>query len=417
MKSGQGSSLAILGGMPVRDGSKPWPKWPVFDDVERRALNAVLDSGQWWFGKEIAAFEAAFAQHQDTKYCISCSNGTVACEIAVEALGIRDRDADVPPFEVLVPPYTFIATAGSVARMGGLPVFVDVDESWCMNPDLIEASITPRTKAIMPVHFGGRVCDMDRLNAIADAHGLAVIEDACHSWGGKFNNKGTGGLGLGGVFSFQMSKNITAGEGGAIVTDDEGFANTCRSIVNCGRGGDGVWYGHVRIGTNARLTEFQGALLRAQLTRLEEQTIRREANAAILNRGLAQIEGLTVQPGDERITRRAYHLYCMRIESEKFGCTRDQFLAAAEAEGLPIGGGYGMPVYKQKAFSEGPLARHYHDIFCPVAEDLCDRTGMWFEHQLLLGDEHDMGNIVTICAKIKENASALRDAAQKQGYD
>jgi len=401
MATGQEGELALHGGRAVRGAETSWPAWPVFDDTERRAVLEVLESGEWFYGKRVAEFERAYAAFQDAAYCVSCTSGTSAIEICMQVADLRQGD------EVLVPPYTFIATASAVARMGGTPVFVDVDESWCMNPDLIENAITPRTKAVMPVHFGGRVADMDRINAIAEKHGLAVVEDACHSWGGKWKGKGTGALGRGGVFSFQVSKNITAGEGGAIVTDDEAFAESCRAVSNCGRMKGSAWYAHTVMGTNARMTEMAAAILSAQLTRLEAQTLTRERNAAILNESLADIVGIVPQPGDERITRRAYHLYCVRIDPDAFGCTRERFVEAAQAEGLPIGAGYDRPLYAQPAFTDG-AAGDYADCRCPVAEDLCYRSGMWFIHSVLLGADDDMQDIVAIFRKIKDNVTALR---------
>ena len=394
------SKLAIKGGVPVRGADKSWPTWPQFDDTERKAVNDVLESGKWWYGAKVAQFEAEYAQFQDAKHCVTASSGTTAAEVCWQVIGMEPGD------EVIVPPYTFIATASTVARMGGTPVFADVDDSWCLDPDAVEAAITPRTKAICPVHFGGRVADMDRLGAIAKEHNLVLLEDACHSWGGKWKGKGTGAIGLGGLFSFQVSKNITAGEGGAIVSDDEAFAESVRALTNVGRLRGSAWYNHERLGTNIRLTEFAGALLSAQLTRLEAQTLLREKNAAILNAELPKIAGITIQPGDERITRRAYHLYCVRINAKEFGCTREQFVEAAEAEGLPIGAGYGKPLYRQPVF----LACKKHDYgqyYCPVTEDLCFHSGMWMAHQTLLGSEQDMWDIVEIFNKIKANAAEL----------
>lgn len=393
--------LAIHGGAPVRGPEQKWPAWPVFDDLERRAVLEVLDSGKWWFGERVAQFEAAYAAFQDARHAITCASGTSALEIALRAAGVGPGD------EVLVPPYTFIATASAAAYIGAKPVFVDVDATWNMNPDLVEAAITDRTKAIVPVHFGGLVADMDYLSAIAEDRGVALIEDACHSWGGKWKGKGTGALGLGGVFSFQMSKNITAAEGGAIVSDDDAFAEAARSIANCGRGGDSGWYGHVRVGTNSRMTEFQAAILSAQLTRLEAQTLHRERNGAYLDGALADVEGLIPQPADERVTRRAYHLYCLRIVPEEFGCSRAQFCKAAQAEGFPVGPGYGMPLYAQRAFLEGPHGAEYVQCTCPMAEDLCYTSGMWALHDVLLGTQEDMADIAAICRKIKRHAHAL----------
>lgn len=402
MSDSANSRLAVLGGDPVRGPEKSWPRWPMHDDVERTALLGVLETN-WWYGEKVAAFEKDYAAFQGAAHCVTCNSGTAAAEICMQVMDIRPGD------EVLVPPYTFIATASSVLRMGGKPVFVDVDDSWNMNPDAIEAAITPRTKAIVPVHFGGRVCDMDRINAIADKHGLVVMEDACHSWGSMWNGKGTGTLGKAGVFSFQNSKNITAGEGGAIVTDDESFADSCRAISNCGRMKGSAWYAHRVVGTNARLTEFAAAILSAQLSRLPEQTRLREKNAAVLNEAVSQIDGLTPQPGDPRITRRAYHLYCVRIDSDAFGCSREEFVKAAQAEGLPIGNGYAIPLYKQEVFTLGAYG-DYSKCCCPMAEDLCYRSAMWFAHQLLLGSEDDMHDIIAIFQKIKANVTELKKA-------
>jgi dTDP-4-amino-4,6-dideoxygalactose transaminase len=308
-----------------------------------------------------------------------------------------------------VPPYTFIATATAVARMGGTPVFADVDASWCLDPDAVERAISPRTRAIVPVHFGGRFADMDRLLEIAGRHGLTVFEDACHTWGGRWKDKGAGTLGIGGAFSFQMSKNITSAEGGAIVSDDGAFAEICESICNCGRGQGGAWYRHDRVGTNARITEFQAALLNAQMPRVPGQIDLREKNGAMLDAALSAIEGIEPQPGDDRITRRSYHLYCFKVDPFRFGCSREHLIAAAEAEGLDISGGYGVPIYRQPAFAEGRHAARYAAVHCPVAEDLCARSAMWLPHQILLGSPSDMEDIVAILQKIKRHAHRLAE--------
>lgn len=396
------SALAVLGGAPVRDPEKPWPAWPIFGEEERKALLDVLESGDWFYGERVKDFEKRFAAFQDAKHCISCTSGTTAAEICVQALGIGPGD------EVIVPAFSFIATATSAMRMGAAPVFVDVDDSWNMDPGLIEAAITPRTKAIMPVHFGGRIADMDRICAIAGAHGLKVIEDACHSWGSKWKGKGTGALGDCGVFSFQASKNLTAGEGGAILTDDEELAGICRSLVNSGRVEGKESYFHYTVGTNARITEFSAALLNAQLGRLGEQNALRAKNAACLDEALGALEGITPQPGDSRITRRTYHLYGLRIDAEGFGCSRDRFVEAVNAEGLPIGSGYPHPLYKQPILAgrQGG-APGYAEVFCPVSEDLCYRSAAWFRHSNLLGSQDDIDDIVAIITKVKEHASAL----------
>lgn len=395
--------LALHGGTPVRGEEKVWPKWPVYDATEEQALLDVLHSGKWFYGERVAAFERAYADFQDAAHCISANSGTSALEIVLEALGIGPGD------EVIIPPYTFVATASAVMRVGAVPVFADLDLSWCLDPQQVRAAISKNTRAIMPVHFGGRISDMDRFTELAREHGIPIIEDACHSWGGKWKKKGTGALGTAGVFSFQMSKNMTAGEGGAILTDDDELADVCRSISNCGRDKTGPWYHHVRVGTNARMTEFQAAVLEVQLNRLPEQTALRERNGALLNAELSEIDGIRPQPGSNRMTCRPYHLYCLRIDGAAFGCGREAFVEAARAEGLPVSAGYPLPLYEQPALKEYLANHKYPQYQCPMAEDLCYTSGMWLTHEVLLGSEEDMWDIVAIVKKIKDHARDLRE--------
>lgn len=400
----RGGGLAINGGTPVRDKRVPWPPWPSFDLKDRLELIRTFESGKWWYGEKVKEFESRFAALQDAKYCITCSTGTIGLEIAMQAHGIKPGD------EVLVPAFSFVATATAVARMGGKPVFVDVDSSWCLDPDAIEAAITSRTTGVLPVHFGGRVADMDKIRVVADRRGLRVYEDAAHAWGSAWKGKGAGVLGRGGVFSFQMFKNLTAGEGGAITSDDEEFADKCRSIVNCGRVKSKAWYYHAELGTNARITELQASLLLTQLDKLPAQTARRERNAAILDRGLSDIEGFVLQPGDGRISRRSYHFYAFRIDAERFGCDRMQFVKACQAEGLPVTEMYyPEPLYRQPVFYEHPSG-DYRNVKCPVAEDLAWKSAIWLNHWLLLGSESDMHQIVEIIRKVKTYATEIPSA-------
>ncbi|MCC6145905.1 MAG: DegT/DnrJ/EryC1/StrS family aminotransferase [Candidatus Hydrogenedentes bacterium] len=394
------SPLAVHGGTPLRPASKPWPKWPQISETDIAAVCGLLESGAWWYGPWVKRFETDYAQFVGAAQAVSVNSGTAAAEIVLQAMGIGPGD------EVIVPPYTFFATASTVMRMGARPVFVDIDASWCMNPDLVEAAITPRTKAIMPVHFSGRICDMDRIMALARKHGLKVIEDACHAWGASWKGTGAGALGDAAVFSFQHSKNITAGEGGAITTNDEALADLCRSLTHSGRV---MVNGNLEFhyaGTNARITEIQAAMLCGQLDRLEPQTQRRLETAPLLDAALETIDGLTPQPGDVRITRRAYHLYCIRFDAEAVGCTREQFIAACVAEGLPLRAGYTLPLYDQPLFQE---CRDYDYSLCncPVTEDLCASGGMWLPHALLLGNDEDIQDIIAILRKVAGHARAL----------
>lgn len=407
--------LAILGGKPVR--TKPFPSWPVHDEKERKAVLEVLESGKWWYGEKVAAFERAYADYQDAKFGITCTSGTIGLEIALISCGVGAGD------EVIVPPFTFVATATSVLKVNAIPIFVDIEgDTLNIDPGAIEAAITPRTKAIIPVHFAGLPADMDRINEIAKKHNLVVIEDACHSWGTKWRGKGTGALGHMGAFSFQMSKNITAGEGGIVLTDDEELADTARSYTNCGRGKGKPWYEHYLLGGNYRMTEFTAAILLCQLSRLQEQTERRMANAKILNEGLAEVPGIrTLKDDDPRVTQRSYHLYCLRLDSEALGgVTRERFMEAVRAEGVPVSPGYPHPLYKNPLFmqkGEGPKfcprSCPYYDgdvdytsLNLPECEAVC-RDTMWLTQNMLLGSAEDMKDIVTAFRKVAENASKL----------
>lgn len=399
--SAANTTLALHGGTPVRDkDTTPWPKWPQHTDAEREGLLRVLDSGSWWYGEEVAGFEREFAANQDAAYCVSCTSGTTAAEIAMQALGIRPGD------EVIVPPYTFVATAMTVARIGAVPVFVDVDDTWCMNPNLIEEAITEKTKAIMPVHFGASLADMDRINAIAKQHGLYVIEDACHTWGGKWKGKGTGALGDCGVFSFQSSKNMTAAEGGAIVTDNKDLADRCRSITHCGRAEGSEWFEHPILGTNARLTEFQGVLLRAQLAKLNGQNDQRRAFAAFLDERVGTLEGLSPQPVLDGVSLRTYHIYGLGYDADAVGCPGAAYLEALQAEGLNVSGGYKIPLYRQPYMKDVP-GRDYMNMNCPVTERLCANGVLWMHQSMLLGDEKDREDIATIFEKVHAHRHAL----------
>ena len=371
------SQLALHGGPPACP--EPWPAWPVWDDDERRLLKEVLESGKWWFGEKVRQFEAEFAAFQGARYGVTCTNGTTAIEMGLKALGVLPGD------EVIVPPYTFIATASAVVTIGAVPVFADLEpRNLCLDPADVERKLTPRTRAIIPVHVAGYVADMDRLNAIAQRHDLRVLEDAAHAWGSQWRSQGAGTLGACGTFSFQVSKNITAGEGGILVTNDEELADLCRSYTHCGRRKGSAWYDHDYLGSNLRLTEFQAALLLAQLKRLPAQVEQRQRNAAFLDRALAGIAGLRLLPADPRLTRRSYHMYIFQVEPAALGVSRDLFVEALNAEGLPASRGWYRPLYGNGVFQNpGGLPRHgiraplagtgadYAATRCPVCEQVC----------------------------------------------
>jgi dTDP-4-amino-4,6-dideoxygalactose transaminase len=291
----------------------------------------------------VTTFERRFADYVGARHAIAVCNGTVSLRIALMAAGIQACD------EVIVPPYTFLATATAVVEANATPVFVDIDrETFNLDPKQIEAAVTPKTRAIIPVHLGGLACDMDAILRVAKKHELTVIEDAAHAHGSEYKGRRVGAIGDMGSFSFQSSKNLNSGEGGIITTNDDELAAKCRSIHNCGRiegGTGGAWYEHHVMSANYRLGEFAGAILNAQLDRLDEQTDRRDANGRYLDERLAEIPGITPQRRGAFATRNAHHLYLMRYDEKVFGVPRGRFIDALVAEGVPMSSGYVLPLY------------------------------------------------------------------------
>ncbi len=403
--------LAAAGGTPIR--TSPFPGWPVFDATEEEAILGVLRSGSWFLGERVAEFERTFTEYCEAKHGVSVSSGTVALQVALEAAGVVLGD------EVIVPSYTFIATASSVALVGGVPVFVDVDpDTYLIDPAAVEAAITEKTKAIIAVHIAGQPADLDALTAIATKHGVLLIEDSAQAHAAAWKGRRVGAIGDLGTFSFQASKNLNAGEGGFIVTDDEELQLRAWSIHNCGRAPGGEWYEHPLVGGNYRLTEMQAALALSQLRRLDEQTEKRSQSAALLTEQLSEIEGIRPLAVDERVTRHAFHLYVFRYDADAFGgASREQFLKALAAEGIPCTAGY-KPLYREPAFqarfSDFPLSSpafggrpDYNGVHCPVTERICADEAVWLTQNLLLGAESDISQIAEAITKIAAQPEAL----------
>lgn len=396
--------LAIHGGTPVR--TAPFPHWPVWGKEEEQALLEVLHSGRWGIGGDkVAEFEAAFARFQDARYGVCVTNGTAALEIALRAAGVRPGD------EVIIPPYTFVATATACLALGALPVFADIDpETYNISPAAAEAQINERTKAIIAVHIGGCPADLDALSALARRHGLTLIEDAAQAHAASWRGRRVGAIGDLGTFSFQSSKNLNAGEGGIILTDNAELAERCWSIHNVGRVREGAWYQHESWGGNYRMSQWQAAILLAQMTRLEEQSARREENARYLSQGLAEL-GLRPLARDPRVTQHAWHLFIFRYDARLArGAKREAFIEAMKAEGIPCAPGY-VPLYTTNAVRRGTednlrwIGRDLREIErlhrpCPVAERACYEEAVWLGQNVLLGTRADMDSIVEAAAKV-----------------
>ncbi|MEE4310471.1 MAG: DegT/DnrJ/EryC1/StrS family aminotransferase [candidate division KSB1 bacterium] len=408
------AKLAIQGGDPVR--TKPFPQWPYQSEEEINGLVEVLKSNKWGSlkGNKVKDFENQYAAFHDAKYGICVNSGTTALYLALRATGIGCGD------EVLLPGYTFIATATAIIEAGATPVFVDIDpETYNIDTSLLEKSITDKTRAIMLVHFGGRPVDMDAINAVAKKHNLKVIEDAAQAWGSEWNGEKVGKLGDAGCFSFQSSKNITSAEGGIILTNDPETAKYARSFSNCGRVEGGVWYEHYYLGGNYRMTEFQGAILLAQFGRYPELKARRERNAQILNDQLSSIDGVGTLKKDPRITSNSYHLYIWRYDKSAFNnVPKSKFIEAMKSEGVFTSNGYSVPLYSQPVMKDnafGPMGRKvdlgidYSSYFLPETEKACFEEAIWFTQNILLGEEEDMMDIVSAVKKIQENSKELAE--------
>jgi dTDP-4-amino-4,6-dideoxygalactose transaminase len=400
------NTLAIHGGKPLR--TNPFPAWPIFSAEEERCLLRALRSGNWGrlAGNEVSRFEKTFAEHHQAKHAFAVVNGTVALRLALLAADIGEGD------EVIVPPYTFLATASAVIESNATPVFADLElETFNMDPVSVESLITPRTRAIIPVHLAGLPVDLDAIREIARRHSLVVIEDAAHAHGAGYKGRPVGAIGDMGIFSFQSSKNLCSGEGGIVLTNNDQLAERLWSMHNCGRIAGGAWYEHHTIGGNYRLGEFQGAILNAQWTRFNQQADIRERNGKYLADRMAKIPGLYPQLRGPDCTRHAYHLFCFRVVADEFGMSRDAMIEALVAEGIPSLAGYRIPLYRQKLFENqafGPYrgcrrARpdlDYRQTCCPNCETICYQQGAWLEHRLLLGGKEDMDDIGDALEKI-----------------
>jgi len=396
--------LALHGGPKTVTRTFPWP---IYDETEVEAVAEIIRGGKWGnpdCSDLVEVFEQEFAAYCGTKYAVSCVNGSVSLRLALMACGVRPGD------EVIVPPYTFIATASTVIEANCVPVFVDIDpDTYNLDPRAIEAAITERTRVIIPVHFAGQACDMDAILAIARRHKLRVIEDAAHAHGAEYRGRKLGSIGDAGSFSFQSSKNLTSGEGGIVVTNDEAIYQLVRSLRNVGRVEGGQWYDHYNPGCNYRLTPVQAVLLSHQLRRLDGQTRLRDENGQYLNELLSRIDGIRPMPRGLGETRHCYHLYLFRYDPAAFGgLSKVDFVERLAAEGVPCFRGYPHPLYKQPLFQNRnfmcyaiPETVDYTNVCCPVAERACGEEGVWILQHALLGTRADMEAFAAAIEKIQ----------------
>src|SRR6266511_535404 len=365
----RGPSGAAPGHPPGRHGRRRgrrrgYPEWPVHDERDVEMVAAVVRSGHWGGfpepGPLAAEFAARFASYQGATHGVAMANGTVTMEVALKALGIGWGD------EVLVPALTFAATPYAAMAAGALPVFCDVDPlTLTIDPDLAAAAVTPRTRAIMPVHLGHQMADMDRLMEIARRHSLAVVEDCAHAHGQRWRDRGAGAFGEFGSFSHQSYKLLTAGEGGSLLCGDEELARRAHSLIDCGRPKDAAEKDYT-FGANYRLSELQAALLLVALERFPDQQAERAANAAWFEKLAAGIPGVRLIPPDQRITRWSFYRYVVLIEPEAFaGAGNELVCDALEAEG--VGAWVGYPPMSRYDLFQPSLSR------LPVAVEHAER--------------------------------------------
>jgi perosamine synthetase len=408
--------LAVLGGTKVHAGG--WPAWPVWDKGAEDKIAEMLRSGKWWRGNgdNVVEFEKKYAGMIGAKRCLATASGTSALLVSLHSVGVDAGD------EVIVSPFTFIASYNVIIMNKALPVFADTDpETFLIDPKTIESRITDRTSAILPVHIYGLPCDMDSINEVARKRNLKVIEDACQAWTAEYRGKKVGTFGDAGCFSFQNSKNLPAGEGGAITSNNDELMDMCYSYHNCGRP-----YGSIKRttdypvnGGNSRMQQIQALILLNQMNRIQKDAEIRVANAQYLDSKLREIPGIRPYKLANGGTKSAFHFYPFRYQKEEFSnVPKDKFMRALSAEGIPCSNGYG-PQYRdglidemmnskgfKRLFSESRLKQWKESIDLPGNEKLCSEAVIFYQN-ILLGSRTDMDDIVKAIVKIHANSKDL----------
>ncbi|HEX7288923.1 MAG TPA: DegT/DnrJ/EryC1/StrS family aminotransferase [Candidatus Angelobacter sp.] len=387
------------------------PAWPDYGPEELAAVQRVVESRKWWrgTGSEVEQFEREFAEFHDSRFALAVSNGTQALEIALSCLGIGFGD------EVIVPAFTFVATATAVLTVGAIPVTVDVDlDTYCINVDAARRAITSKTKAIVPVHLAGHPADMDGLLAIARDTGVLIVSDSAHAHGAKWKGVSLPKLTPASMYSFQNLKLLSAGEGGALLTDDEEIARHAWLRHTYGRPYRDTKYQHLELGTNCRMTEFQGAILRPQLARFSRLLQEREEGSRRLDASLRGIEGLHVAGRHSSVTTHSHYMYMVRIEPEKIGFDRDFLVRALVAEGVPAYRTYpsipDLEMFERSSLWNGDLPPALEA--CNIQEALkrnripnsreISRNAIWLHHAVLLGGEQVQLKVAEAFHKVLE---------------
>jgi dTDP-4-amino-4,6-dideoxygalactose transaminase len=418
------SELAILGGAKTRN--EPYPDWPVWDQRDIDAVTEVIKSGRWggypYPGPKTAELAAKFAEMQGGGYAVPMSNGTVTMEVACRASEIGWGD------EVIVPAYTFQATAAAPMAAGAIPVIVDIDpNTYCLDIKAVEKATNPKTRAVVCVHLGHQMTDMDALMALAEKNNLVIIEDCAHAHGAKWRGIGAGTIGHFGSFSMQSSKILTSGEGGILLCRTPELAAKAASIIDCGRphalgGGGEDETQNYQVGGNFRLGELAAALALVGLQRFPAQARQREAMAAYMDESLDEVPGVHVLRRDERHTTRSFYSYMFAIKPEIFGVEHDVMCAALDAEGISCWSGYeAMNNYKlfQPQNSKLAVPNAFPEYFkfdqmkLPVAHQACEHEAVWLDEAVFRAGSQGVDDAVAAIKKIQENAAELNKAAEE----
>lgn len=414
--TGKAGRLAILGGEPVRK-DRSWPAWPYRDEEVLDSVENTVNSGIWCRIQSksgtVPTFEKKYAELMGTNFCVATGAGTQALHTCVEALEIGPGD------EVITSPYTDPGTIASILSARALPVLADLDpESFQLDPGDVERRVTENTKAIMPVHIMGQPCDLDRIMAIAKKHNLRVIEDACQGHLAEYRGKKLGTIGDLGAYSFQTSKTISCGEGGAIVGNDEGLMDRCYTVHNHGtsrRGRTEV------IGPKYRMNEFEAAVLLGQLPGVQERFARRNENARYLASKLKDFPGVLPQKLYDGTSSGAYYVYGLTYRKEHFnGASRGTFIKAVRGEGISFGSYIGQGLHKepwvdhilndkvyQRMYSAKRLQEYREQNTCPHCDEVCQNVVAFWSSGILLGEKEDMDDIVNAILKVHENRDKL----------
>lgn len=404
----EGQKLALFGGIPTSTNLS-YPSWPPVDEQTAHALLEVYQSGCWSFkGPKENTFASDFAAYHDATYGVFVMNGTVALQCALEACGIQAGD------EVIVPALTWLATASAVSYIGAIPVFVDIDvQTFCLDPQRVEAAITEKTRAIIPVHLYGATADMEAIMKIAQRYNLKVIEDCAHAHGGKWDGRGLGSWGDAGAFSFQQSKVMSCGEGGICITNDENIAERLYRCKHIGYSQFDLPHVFANrppedlVCHNFRATEFQAVLLLNQLPYLGQRIKKYNTNAERLTQMLTPLPGIRVQKCGRLANPQSYYGFILIFDEEPLvRVPLETLLKALAAEGLREGvyTTYG-PVYQHTLFNIPPSKYRLALEGCPVAEGLAFQRTLVLPHQWLGADERTIDTLGNIFLKISHQAS------------